>query len=76
MPVTTYRLLFHLQGGRLIIGWEDNSFKGLVNIILRGDINTEEKVVEGGVVVGAKAIGMIIQSYSFIVHSDIIYNLF
>ena len=44
-------------GGRLIIGTEREPFSGHVDIILRGNHYTEELFLEGGVLVGAKAIG-------------------
>lgn len=40
------------------MGWEDKSFRGLANIVLRGNHNTPETVLDGGVVIGSKAIGM------------------
>ena len=46
-----------ISGGRLIVGWEDKPFMGEANIILRGNWNSEELFVDGGPLLGAKAIG-------------------
>ncbi len=43
--------------GRLIVGWPDNPLRGSAQLELWGDHSTEEVVLRGGAVVGAKAIG-------------------
>nr|XP_039260770.1 fibrocystin-L-like [Styela clava] len=48
-----------IMGGRLIVGWEDATFKGQLSLVLRGDINTQDVELNGGVVVGSKAIGVL-----------------
>lgn len=47
-----------LQGGRLIIGWEDNLFRGFVDIILTGTRFSDELPLTQDITVGAKAIGI------------------
>ncbi|XP_078698697.1 fibrocystin-L-like isoform X2 [Branchiostoma floridae x Branchiostoma belcheri] len=47
-----------IQGGRLVVGWEDNPYLGNIHIILHGDHNTPEMPVPNGPTVGAKAIGV------------------
>ena len=44
--------------GRLIVGWEEDPFLGMAEIILRGNHASDELLLAGGVNVGAKAIGM------------------
>uniref|UniRef100_H2Y4C5 G8 domain-containing protein n=1 Tax=Ciona savignyi TaxID=51511 RepID=H2Y4C5_CIOSA len=44
--------------GRFIVGWEDNTFLGQANIILKGDINTPEYRPSPQVTLGSKAIGV------------------
>ena len=47
-----------IMGGRLIIGWPDDPFDGLVNIVLRGNASSPYYVAGGdGPTIGAKAIG-------------------
>lgn len=49
-------MLLLLQGGRFIIGWEDNFFQGEAVIELRGTKRTPDKPVNGGPNAGAKTI--------------------
>ena len=43
--------------GRLIVGWEEDPFLGMAQIILRGSHASDELTLGGGLNVGAKAIG-------------------
>ncbi|XP_053415184.1 fibrocystin-L isoform X2 [Nycticebus coucang] len=47
-----------LQGGRLIGGWEDDPFKGELNIVLRGNHSTPEWALPEGPNQGAKVLGV------------------
>uniref|UniRef100_A0A8C6RMA5 Fibrocystin-L n=1 Tax=Nannospalax galili TaxID=1026970 RepID=A0A8C6RMA5_NANGA len=47
-----------VQGGRLIGGWEDNPFKGELQIILRGNHSTPEWPLPEGPNQGAKVLGV------------------
>ncbi|XP_045661731.1 fibrocystin-L isoform X1 [Ursus americanus] len=47
-----------LQGGRLIGGWEDNPFKGELQIILRGNHSTPEWTLPEGPNQGSKVLGV------------------
>ncbi|XP_066121905.1 fibrocystin-L [Saccopteryx bilineata] len=47
-----------LQGGRLIGGWEDNPFKGELQIVLRGNHSTLEWAFPGGPNQGSKVLGV------------------
>ncbi|XP_063113704.1 fibrocystin-L isoform X1 [Cavia porcellus] len=47
-----------VQGGRLIGGWEDNPFKGELQIILRGNHSTPEWALPEGPNQGAKVLGV------------------
>ncbi|KAM5281038.1 fibrocystin-L [Ctenodactylus gundi] len=47
-----------VQGGRLIGGWEDNPFKGELQIVLRGNHSTPEWALPGGPNQGAKVLGV------------------
>ncbi|XP_076961678.1 fibrocystin-L [Callospermophilus lateralis] len=47
-----------VQGGRLIGGWEDNPFKGELQIILRGNHSTPEWAFPEGPNQGAKVLGV------------------
>lgn len=59
-----------LQGGRLIGGWEDNPFKGELQIVLRGNHSTPEWALPEGPNQGSKVLGMCFQipkvSYQFL----------
>nr|XP_034372677.1 fibrocystin-L [Arvicanthis niloticus] len=47
-----------VQGGRLIGGWEDNPFKGVLQIVLRGNHSTPEWAFPDGLNQGAKVLGV------------------
>uniref|UniRef100_A0A8C0SGA7 Fibrocystin-L n=1 Tax=Canis lupus familiaris TaxID=9615 RepID=A0A8C0SGA7_CANLF len=47
-----------LQGGRLIGGWEDNPFKGELQIVLRGNHSTPEWALPEGPNQGSKVLGV------------------
>nr|XP_010954142.1 fibrocystin-L isoform X1 [Camelus bactrianus] len=47
-----------LQGGRLIGGWEDNPFKGELQIVLRGSHSTPEWALPEGPNQGSKVLGV------------------
>ncbi|KAM7075196.1 fibrocystin-L isoform 15-T17 [Molossus nigricans] len=47
-----------LQGGRLIGGWEDNPFKGELQIVLRGNHSTPEWAFSEGPNQGSKVLGV------------------
>ncbi|XP_039709652.1 fibrocystin-L isoform X1 [Pteropus medius] len=47
-----------LQGGRLIGGWEDNPFKGELQIVLRGNHSTPEWAFPEGPNQGSKVLGV------------------
>ncbi|XP_044933989.1 fibrocystin-L [Mustela putorius furo] len=47
-----------LQGGRLIAGWEDNPFKGELQIVLRGNHSTPEWTLPEGPNQGSKVLGV------------------
>ncbi|KAM7317037.1 hypothetical protein ACRRTK_023339 [Alexandromys fortis] len=47
-----------VQGGRLIGGWEDNPFKGELQIVLRGNHSTPEWAFPEGPNQGAKVLGV------------------
>uniref|UniRef100_A0A673UX60 Fibrocystin-L n=1 Tax=Suricata suricatta TaxID=37032 RepID=A0A673UX60_SURSU len=47
-----------LQGGRLIGGWEDNPFKGELEIVLRGNHSTPEWALPEGPNQGSKVLGV------------------
>ncbi|XP_042639560.1 fibrocystin-L [Orycteropus afer afer] len=47
-----------LQGGRLIGGWEDNPFKGELQIILRGNHSTPDWTLPEGPNQGSKVLGV------------------
>ncbi|XP_075406661.1 fibrocystin-L [Tenrec ecaudatus] len=47
-----------LQGGRLIGGWEDNPFKGELQIVLRGNHSTPEWPLPEGPNQGSKVLGV------------------
>nr|XP_058131903.1 fibrocystin-L isoform X2 [Dasypus novemcinctus] len=47
-----------LQGGRLIGGWEDNPFKGDLQIVLRGNHSTPDWTLPEGPNQGSKVIGV------------------
>ncbi|KAM9050154.1 fibrocystin-L [Megaptera novaeangliae] len=47
-----------LQGGRLIGGWEDNPFKGELQIVLRGNRSTPEWALPEGPNQGSKVLGV------------------
>ncbi|XP_077023612.1 fibrocystin-L [Tamandua tetradactyla] len=47
-----------LQGGRLIAGWEDNPFKGELQIVLRGNHSTPDWALPEGPNQGSKVIGV------------------
>ncbi|XP_019623376.1 PREDICTED: fibrocystin-L-like [Branchiostoma belcheri] len=46
-----------VQGGRLIIGWEDNPFQGMIQIILKGNHQTPDIPLPNGPNMGSKALG-------------------
>ncbi|XP_066278772.1 fibrocystin-L-like [Branchiostoma lanceolatum] len=46
-----------VQGGRLIIGWEDNPFQGMLQIILKGNHFTPDIPLPNGPNMGSKALG-------------------
>ena len=46
-----------INGGRLIVGWENEVFQGSAKIVLRGDHQSEDLPLPGGPNVGSKAIG-------------------
>ncbi|XP_035687262.1 fibrocystin-L-like [Branchiostoma floridae] len=59
-PNADYTLSAHqilVQGGRLIIGWEDNPFQGTVRMLLRGNHLTPDMPLPNGPNLGAKALG-------------------
>ncbi|XP_066271366.1 fibrocystin-L-like [Branchiostoma lanceolatum] len=59
-PDKSYTLSAHqilVQGGRLIIGWEDNPFQGTVRLLLRGHHLTPDMPLPNGPNLGAKALG-------------------
>ncbi|KAK2491343.1 hypothetical protein MC885_002177 [Smutsia gigantea] len=47
-----------LQGGRLIGGWEDNPFKGELQVVLRGNHSTPEWALPEGPDQGSKVLGV------------------
>ncbi|XP_051699933.2 fibrocystin-L isoform X2 [Oryctolagus cuniculus] len=47
-----------VQGGRLIGGWEDNPFKGELQIVLRGNHSSPEWALPNGPNQGAKVLGV------------------
>lgn len=51
-----------MQGGRLIGGWEDNPFKGELQIVLRGNHSTPEWAFPEGPNQGSKVLGMCFQT--------------
>ena len=49
-----------ISGGRLIVGWEDQPYKGQATIELRGTHSSEELPTLHGPNVGAKALGQLL----------------
>ena len=50
----------YIEGGRLIVGWEDNPFKGQVQIILEGSHSTPDFPRVDGPELGSKVIGKVL----------------
>ncbi|XP_078617899.1 fibrocystin-L-like [Branchiostoma floridae x Branchiostoma japonicum] len=46
-----------VQGGRFIIGWEDNPFQGIINLVLKGNHFTPDIPLPNGPNMGSKALG-------------------
>ncbi|OWK04128.1 hypothetical protein Celaphus_00016362, partial [Cervus elaphus hippelaphus] len=54
--LTQEQMLLFLKGGRLIGGWEDNPFKGELQIVLRGNHSTPEWALPEGPNQGSKVL--------------------
>ncbi len=49
--------IIFISGGRLVVGWEDNVFRGQAEIVLRGHHLSPDFPLTDGQNIGAKALG-------------------